>query len=236
VINRSSPSQIGTLTTWSSVAAGGTHSSVVNSTNILSLWGTNGYGQLGQNDATARSSPTQIGIPASGPWAEVAAARSISAAIDTSGRLWAWGLGTTGQLGNNAALSVSSPTQVGTLSAWSKVALGISHAVAIKTDGTLWGWGLGTSGQLGNNSAVTVSSPTQVGTRSTWVQIAAGYTHSMAVDSAGMVWAWGLGTSGQLGTNATLSTSSPVVVGSAVTTDGSIAAGVSHSMAIFDLS
>jgi alpha-tubulin suppressor-like RCC1 family protein len=59
--NRSSPVQIGLLTTWSKVAAGSYHTIAVKTDGTLWSWGYNNYGQLGQNDTTNRSSPVQVG-------------------------------------------------------------------------------------------------------------------------------------------------------------------------------
>jgi alpha-tubulin suppressor-like RCC1 family protein len=59
--NRSSPVQIGALTTWLSIAAGGYASMTIKTDGTLWSWGGNSYGQLGQGNTTNRSSPVQIG-------------------------------------------------------------------------------------------------------------------------------------------------------------------------------
>ena len=57
----SSPTQVGTDTTWSEVRAGGSNICVAVKTDGTAwAWGHNGVGVLGQNDRTQRSSPTQI--------------------------------------------------------------------------------------------------------------------------------------------------------------------------------
>jgi alpha-tubulin suppressor-like RCC1 family protein len=58
---RSSPVQIGALTTWLSIAAGGYSSMTIKTDGTLWSWGSNSYGQLGQGNTTNRSSPVQIG-------------------------------------------------------------------------------------------------------------------------------------------------------------------------------
>ena len=57
----SSPVQIGALTTWSVLAAGGSFSAAIKTDGTMWSWGANGQGSLGVGDTTGRSSPVQIG-------------------------------------------------------------------------------------------------------------------------------------------------------------------------------
>jgi alpha-tubulin suppressor-like RCC1 family protein len=61
-INRSSPTQIGALTTWSKVrgAAGG-HVIALKTDGSIYGWGRNSAGQAGLGDTAVQSNPTQIG-------------------------------------------------------------------------------------------------------------------------------------------------------------------------------
>ena len=125
--------------------------------------------------------------------------------------MWTWGVGTAGQLGNNAATSRSSPVQTVTFGTnWKSVACGFNHTAAIKTDGTLWAWG-SNSGNLGDNTNVDKSSPVQTITFGTnWKQVSAGENHMAAVKSDGTLWSCGLNSSGQLGENTVSPRSSPI--------------------------
>ena len=58
------------------------------------------YGQLGLNNNTRRSSPTQI--PGTS-WSQVASSDPANFAVRTDGTLWAWGQNSSGILGQNAA-------------------------------------------------------------------------------------------------------------------------------------
>jgi alpha-tubulin suppressor-like RCC1 family protein len=130
----------------------------------------------------------------------------------SDGRLWTWGLGTSGQLGTNNSSNRSSPvTTVAGGTNWKQVAAGATHMAAIKTDGTLWTWGRGLEGQLGDNTSSSRSSPvTTTGGGTNWKQVACGYRHTAAIKTDGTVWCWGRGDFGQLGQNAVSSRSSPV--------------------------
>ena len=229
VIDRSSPVQIGALTTWSQIAVGENFSLAIKTDGALWSWGYNSSGQLGFNTSGyARSSPVQVGALTT--WSQVAAGKNHSLAIKTDGTLWSWGAGSSGQLGHNNGSARYSPVQVGALTTWSKIAGGDQFSLAIKTDGTMWSWGYNSSGQLGLDDTYARSSPVQVGALTTWSQVAAG-TFSRAIKTNGTMWGWGKNNYGQLGINNVVSRSSPVQVG-ALTTWYQIAAGNEFNLAI----
>jgi alpha-tubulin suppressor-like RCC1 family protein len=174
----------------------------------LFMWGYGNYGQLGQNDRTPRSSPTQI--PGT-QWSFVANSYLQTNAIKTDGTLWVWGYGAYGALAQNDQVNRSSPVQLpGTQ--WEQITGGYLHSLAKKSDGTLWAWGIGLYGQLGQNNTTYYSSPVQIpGTQ--WNQLFSnGYAANFSIASKtdGTLWAWGYGATGRLGLNNTIDRSSPV--------------------------
>ncbi len=210
--SRSSPVQVGTLSDWSQVSGGNSHTAAIKTNGTLWTWGNNTYGQLGLGDRTNRSSPAQIGTLSN--WSQVSCGYYHTVAIKTDGTLWVWGYGITGGvLGLGDSTNRSSPVQVGALSNWSRVSAGYVFTAAIKTDGTLWAWGSGTFGRLGLSDTTDRSSPVQVGTLSNWGQIACGSSHTAAIKTDGTLWAWGFNAQGQLGLSDSASRSSPVQVG-----------------------
>ena len=210
--NRSSPTQVGALTSWSNIAGGGNHSLAVKIDGTLWAWGYNSSGQLGQNNTINSSSPVQIG--ALTEWTKIAATSASALAIKTNGTLWAWGNNFYGilGLGDSTGNNRSSPVQVGSLTNWAQVS-GNGCSVAVKTDGTLWAWGRNNSGQLGQNDTVSRSSPVQVGALTGWSKAYASNNAVVAVKTNGTLWAWGDNAQGQLGQNDTIARSSPVQVG-----------------------
>lgn len=212
--HRSSPVQIGALTTWAQIVAGGRHVLAVRTNGTLWAWGRNNQGQLGTNNRVYASSPVQIGALTT--WQKVFASTDTSShssfSVRTNGTLWSWGYNNRGQLGHGNVINRSQPIQVGVLTNWSEVSCGNQFANAIKTDGTLWGMGLG--GSIGDGTVVSRSSPVQIGALTDWAQVSCGSAGTLSVKTDGTLWGWGSNSSGELGLNNTTQYSSPVQVGS----------------------
>ena len=230
VINISSPVQtISGGTNWRSVNAGYYHPSAIKTDGTLWNWGRGNCGQLGDDTVIDRSSPVQT-ISGGTNWRTVDGGRAHTAATKTDGTLWIWGRGAEGQLGNNAAVSTSSPVQ--TISGgtnWKNVSAGDDHTAAIKTDGTLWTWGSGGNGQLGNNAVINISSPVQTISGGTnWRSVSVGRVHTASTKTDGTLWSWGYGGRGQLGNNAVTSTSSPIQTISGGTNWRTVSASFNH--------
>ena len=232
IVNRSSPVQVGTLTGWSRVAASSScHSLAVRTNGTLWGWGIGTSGQLGQVTAAVnRSSPTQIGTLTA--WSAVFSANTYAFATRTDGTLWSWGLGTSGQLGHvTAAVSRSSPVQVGTLTGWSAATGGTGQTIALRTNGTLWSWGVNNSGELGQSDVLGRSSPTQIGTLTNWSGVSASLLSAVASRTDGTLWSWGSATVGQLGDGAKINRSSPTQIGT-LTVWSTAAFGVTHAVSV----
>ncbi len=209
----------------------------------LWMWGSNGQGELGQNDIASRSSPIQI--PGTN-WSDMVhggnTTNNASAAVKTDGTLWVWGTNFRGNLGQNQSPGtlggVSSPVQIpGTTwnTARGTMGGGVINLKAIKTDGTLWEWGYGGYGSMGLNlpDATYYSSPVQLpGT--TWSNIAVSKYYTLATKTDGTLWSWGYGGYGSLGVNNRTTYSSPIQIPGTTwaTGEGKIADGLSSVLAI----
>ena len=151
--------------------------------------------------------------------------------------LFCWGLGTSGQLGDNTATSKSNPVQtIAQGNNWKQVACGQSHTASIKTDGTLWTWGSNTNGQLGDNTTTSRSSPVQtVAFGTNWKQVSVSSLNpyfTAAIKTDGTLWCWGLNSLGQLGNNTTTRRSSPVQTVAFGTNWKQVSCGNNHAVAI----
>jgi alpha-tubulin suppressor-like RCC1 family protein len=145
---------------------------------------------------------------------QIATSNSDGYALTTSGAVWAWGVGSYGELGDGktppydtGAVQVQFPAGVKIASLANPMPF--DGALAIDSRGHVWGWGLNADGDL-CLSGLTELRPRQIALNG--VTIASGArTHSL-FDSHGRVYACGDGEDGVLGNGATTSSPSPARV------------------------
>ena len=108
-------------------------------------WGSFFGGAVAGNLDT-QTSPTAVTLP--GPVSAVASSNSTQYALLADGRVFAWGLGNAGQLGDGARTdSFTSPVQVQfppgvRIAQIPTDVMPYDTGLAIDTQGRVWGWGL----------------------------------------------------------------------------------------------
>ena len=150
----------------------------------------------------------------SGNVTQIATSNSDGYALTSSGSVWAWGVGSYGELGGGSkppyettAVKVEFP--VGVRISMLANPMPFDGALAIDSTGHVWGWGLNAVGDL-CASGLTVLRPTQIALSD--VTLATGArTHSLFY-SNGRVYACGDGEAGVLGDGSDASSSKPVAV------------------------
>jgi len=215
IINRSSPVQIGALTTWLTI--NGAYTKIATQSNgTLWTWGDN-LASIGDGTGVNRSSPTQIGVLTN--WQDGVSSNFNMRGVKTDGTMWVWGNNEKGGTGvNQSSLYYNnSPIQLGTDTDWASPAATVSSisntVVAVKTNKALYVWGDNVYGALGLNDTVTRSSPVQLGTTTDWAVVNAGISNIRAIKTNGTLWTWGRNSEGELGDGTSAPRSSPVQVG-----------------------
>jgi uncharacterized protein YjdB len=216
---------------WSSIAAGTTHSLAITSDGQLWAWGENTYGQLGLGDKTNRLVPVRVGNDSD--WLSVFAGGMHSFAIKTDGSLWGWGYNSNGQLGLGDTFERVSPVMVGSYTNWVGIGAGYGHTLGIRADGSLWSWGYNSNGQLGFGDKTNRLAPARLGADNDWIAVSAGYRHSLALRADGSIWSWGLNDKGQLGKGGITDGNVPVRIGSG-TEWNIVSLGYNHSLSVKD--
>lgn len=224
--------------------------------NRIYSWGTNTNGVVGDGTTTDRAlmvPVTSTGVLAGRTIIALASGSQHNLALCADGTVAAWGLNSSGQLGNNSTTSSSVPVAVNTASGVSAlygktvaaIAAGASHSLALCSDGTLVSWGGSIYGALGGSSlqsnvpAAVKTAGTSALYGKTVMAVCAGSYHSMALCTDGTVVAWGMNIFGQLGNNSTTGGSLPVAVNTASGVSAlygktvvAVSAGYGHSLAL----
>ncbi len=213
------PMLVGTANDWVTIACGGTHSMAIKANGTLWAWGNNANGQLGIGTPSAPM-PSPVPVGSAHSWIGISAGFFHSAAIQSNGALFTWGLNNVGQLGINTTVSQLAPLQVGNSHVWKSVECGQYHTMGLQSNGTLWGWGKNNAGQLGDNSVINRLSPVQEATFATnWVGMACGQadtnsiaSHTIAIKADGTLYGFGSNQFGQLGTATGTNSLVPILV------------------------
>jgi alpha-tubulin suppressor-like RCC1 family protein len=170
-------------------------------------------GNRGKIAQLERDTPTVVaGI--TGTVVQIATSNSDGYALTSGGVVWAWGVGSYGELGDGktppydtAVVRVKFPARVKIVSLANPMPF--DGALAIDSTGHAWGWGLNADGDL-CLSGVIGSRPKRVPLSD--VSLATGArTHSL-FDSKGHVYACGSGDDGVLGNGSMTGSSTPTAV------------------------
>ena len=213
-------------TVWpdtTAIATGYTHGCALSGGKAY-CWGDDTYGELGNSTTTATPQTTPVPVYTGGALSgltltAISAGQQSTCALSSAGNVYCWGLGTSGQLGNNLGTSSSVPVAVGgALSGVTVTQVSVGSALACAVGGgAAYCWGAGSNGQLGNSATSQKNVPVAVSTAGalsgvTVTSIAAGNLHACATGANGAAYCWGYGGSGQLGNSSSGSSNVPVAV------------------------
>lgn len=210
--NYSSPVTVAILQSdWVSISGTSFHNVGIRTDGNIWGWGINTSGALGDGTTVGKSSPVTMLAPAGiTAWRMVSGIGAGSHMIDNTGLLWGVGDNDNGKLGDNSAVTKSSPVTVsGGGFDWRFITGRINTAGGIKADGSAWCWGRSFTGDgTGSNR----SSPVSVIGGLSWKFLASSGSHWMGIDSNNTLYSWGRNNSGQLGDGTTVNKSSPITV------------------------
>jgi alpha-tubulin suppressor-like RCC1 family protein len=203
-------------TDWAQVAAASLHTCAVGTDTTLWCWGYNGNGQLGIGSTASKTVPTQVTVPSSTGWDQVATGSTSSCAVRTDTTLYCWAVNSSGQLGNGTTTSSTSPVQVSVpaTTGWSGVSVGSGFACARRPASQLYCWGGNSNGQLGTGGG-TANQTTPAQVSGAWASVTTGATHTCAIDGSAKLWCWGYGLNGRLGLGTNTDNTTPAQVGTA---------------------
>ncbi|WP_347273655.1 cell wall anchor protein [Candidatus Kuenenia sp.] len=217
------------------ISGGWSHTLALDSEGKLWAWGYNEDGQLGDGTNDNQTTPVAVQINALTTITSVDCGGDHSLALDSLGRVWAWGYNGDGELGggtteNNSNVPVSVPNLTDIIA----ISAGGEYSMALSSDGSVLTWGANSDGQLGNGNTDENSVPTKISGLPVMKGISAGEAHGLAVTEDGFVYAWGINDEGQIG-NGEKSANNPVlnpVQVQGLTDIDAVCAGTSFSLAL----
>ena len=183
-------------------------------------WGSASHGQIGDGSIADRDTP----VPLVGGlnWQRIAAGWGNHACgITVEGRLYCWGAGNEGQLGNGRVEDIYAPTQLRSPAlSWTDVDTGLNFSCGTAGVGVLFGiycWGSNTNGETGSTRQAPMPTRIDDGGTDNWAGVSVGRRHACAVRMIGearTVWCWGANNNGQAGVAPSPAVSKPTQVGS----------------------
>jgi alpha-tubulin suppressor-like RCC1 family protein len=181
-------------------------------TSTVKHWGSFFGGRVGNFDTLM--APTILRLP--GIVAEVGTSNSTEYALLTDGRLYGWGLGTQGQLGDGGrensftkAVRVRFPAGVKIASIPTDV-MPYDTGLAVDTKGRAWGWGRNAGGELCLGNRKIYRTPARL--PMSHVTTLAGASGHALYDAHGTVYACGQNSKGDLGDGSMRGSTRPVKV------------------------
>nr|WP_257504851.1 biotin transporter BioY [Alcaligenes aquatilis] len=216
-----------------SITVGRNHTCAVTTAGATLCWGSNDFGQLGDETTTLRSVPVAVRGLSSGV-ASITAGLNHTCARTTGGAALCWGRNSSGQLGDGTSTQRTTPVEVqGLNSGVASITAGLNHTCAVTTTGAALCWGLNSFGQLGDGTSTQRTTPVEVqGLNSGVASITAGANHTCAMTTAGAALCWGLNSFGQLGDGTSTQRTTPVEVQGLNSGVASITAGANHTCAM----
>jgi uncharacterized repeat protein (TIGR02543 family) len=196
-----------------SIEMGVLHSAALTESGKVFTWGKGGNGMLGNNSTSNSLVPIDITerFPVLDKVIQMSLGDDCSAALTESGKLFTWGYGFNGALGNetyaNALVPVDITARFPAEEQLTHISIGLYHSSALTESGKLYTWGSGGSGRLGNDSISKSPIPIDITSRfpidEKVISSSLGGFHSSALTQSGKVYTWGANSTGQLGINNT---------------------------------
>lgn len=153
------------------------HTCALSSAGKVYCWGSNQYGQLGNNSTVSSSVPVEVGNIESGGGAlptisKITVGNTHTCAAASSGGMYCWGQNNTGQIGNGlsgaglrmlpapvrTATGGSGPIWTATVTS---ISAGYGYTCGV-AGGAAYCWGVNKNGKLGDNTTTTRTIPTAV--------------------------------------------------------------------------
>ncbi len=193
----STPSLVSGISTATSIAAGyNNHACAIISGGTVKCWGSNTYGQLGNNSNVNSSSPVDvIGVSNA---TSLSLGYEHSCAVISDGSIKCWGRNNVGQLGDASNTDRWTAINVNGVSSGT-TSLAAYNTTCAVISGAVKCWGEGSYGQIGNGvNSDRNTSDFVTGLSAGWKEVTVGDLSACARNNNGSVKCWGRQTYGNI--------------------------------------
>lgn len=207
---------------FKSISAGVSHVCGIASSGAAYCWGANGTGRLGSGSNAETVQTSAVPVTGGLLFTSISAGGSHTCGITNDSRVYCWGHGHYGQLGNNSGKDSPFPVLVSGGLRFKSVSAGYQHTCGITTSGAAYCWGSNELASLGDGSEPTSDSmvsqvPVRVSGGLTFKSVSAGYSHSCGLTTSGAAYCWGSNENGELGNGSDNDSAVPVPVSGRLT-------------------
>jgi len=142
-----------------------------------------------------KTAPSLIEEVVTEKFVDIAAGSGHNLALDMLGRVWAWGDGSSGQLGHSTTEHESYPKVIQKIEGVrvKSISAGGKHSACVAESGPVMTWGDNHAGQLGTSDKVSRLAPALVLGCPDLSTVECGIFHTVGIGESG-VWRWGSGT------------------------------------------
>ncbi len=208
------------------LAAGGTHTCLIESAGATYCWGANNEGQLGTGATQTRTTPTAVSGTAR--FSNIAPGLSHTCALTARGALFCWGNNESGQLADGTHAAHDVPAHASFTQPLTAVVSGAGFSCGLTGSGDAFCWGSGARGQIGDGTTAARTIPAAVSASAGFASLAAGWNHVCGLSDNGTAYCWGANDAGQLGDGTNTDRSVPTAVHSSLHFS-SLSAGSAHT-------
>jgi len=205
------------------------HTGSITNTGRVFTWGMNNDGQLGIGTTVYKYTPQDITANFNLAEGETIVSLSFgwyfSSALSSEGRVFTWGRGTDGRIGDGTLSDSYLPNDITANfnlaegETITSIAVSDTHVLALSSDNNIFAWGQNDFGELGNNSSGTdITLPVNITANflldpsDKIIKVAAGYSYSAAVTELGELYMWGNAMGGRLTTGFTTVNINPLPI------------------------
>jgi len=143
---------------------------VIASDDKVYCWGSNAYGQVGNNSLTDSTVPVAVnatGVLAGKTIKQISVGHYRACVIASDDKMYCWGNNMGGALGNGSTSDSHIPVSVNMSGVLAgkvvrRISIGAFHTCVDATDNKIYCWGSNNYGQLGNNSTANSGVPTTI--------------------------------------------------------------------------